>query len=364
MKKKIVVSAINFYQGGPLTILKNCLEYLNDHLSANYEVIALVNKNIFDLPGITFYEFPLSRKSWLYRLYYEFIYFKFLSKKIGPYLWLSLHDITPNVSTEKLAVYCHNPAPFYKLSLIDCWLEPRFVLFNLFYRFLYAINIKNNDHVIVQQDWIRKHFINTYNIDNVVVASPFEDNAGSYRQNREEPIAKERFMFFYPSLSRCFKNFEVVCEAAKHFKQSGRDDFEVYFTINGKENKYAKYIYNKYKSIGNIKFVGQQSRGRVFEYYKMADCLIFPSKLETWGLPISEFKAFGKPILIADAEYAPETVGVYDRVKYFAPDDPIELADHMQKLISHKLQFDPSRFREVSPPYTANWQGLFDILLA
>ena len=59
-------------------------------------------------------EFKDSKKSYLKRLYYEYIYFKKLSEKLKPYLWLSLHDMTPNVVADKKVVYCHNPMMFYK----------------------------------------------------------------------------------------------------------------------------------------------------------------------------------------------------------------------------------------------------------
>ena len=44
MKKKIIVSAINFRSGGPLSILNDCLEYLDANLSENFDVIALIHK--------------------------------------------------------------------------------------------------------------------------------------------------------------------------------------------------------------------------------------------------------------------------------------------------------------------------------
>lgn len=59
--------------------------------------------------------------------------------------------------------------------------------------------------------------------------------------------------------------------------------------------------------------------------YNTSDCLIFPSKLETWGLPISEMKFFGKPILIADELYAKETVGGYDKVQFLKQWMPLNL---------------------------------------
>ena len=100
--KKIVVSAVNFTEGGPLSILKECLEYLSTNLTGTYEIIALVNdKHLFGYENIKFYLFPRAKKSWLAclltRLYYEYIYFLSFSKKVKPFLWLSLHDITTNV---------------------------------------------------------------------------------------------------------------------------------------------------------------------------------------------------------------------------------------------------------------------------
>lgn len=51
--------------------------------------------------------------------------------------------------------------------------------------------------------------------------------------------------------------------------------------ISGSENRYSRYVYNSFKYIKNIKFLEIQSRDNVFELYNMANCVIFPSRLET-----------------------------------------------------------------------------------
>lgn len=84
-KKKIVISAINLFEGGTLSVLKDCLYSIeNDEQFNNDEFIALVHKkSLFDkneYKKINFIEFPYSRKSYLYRLYYEFFYFKKFAK--------------------------------------------------------------------------------------------------------------------------------------------------------------------------------------------------------------------------------------------------------------------------------------------
>lgn len=357
--KKIVVSAINLSEGGALSILKECLGYLSNNLAKEYEIIALVNnKDIFDYKNIKFYSFPKSKKSWLARLYYEYIYFYGFSKELKPYLWFSLHDITPNVKSAVRAVYCHNPAPFYKLSFKDVCLDFRFVLFNLLYRYLYSINIKKNDFVIVQQDYLRKKFMQSTEAAKIVVAHP---SINSKIEVNFVPEAENTF--FYPALPRIFKNFEVICKASEILLKEGINNFQVLFTISGNENRYSKYIYNSFNSIKNIKFLGIQNRDNVFKIYNSASCVIFPSKLETWGVPITEAKFFLKPIFLADLEYAHETIGNYDKVKFFNPDDPDQLALLMKDSIDKKIIFQTTEARNINPPFAQNWKQLFDILL-
>ena len=97
-KNNIVISAINFFEGGPLSVLKDCLTFLNESTYLKeYKFIALVHKkSLFvesEYANIEFIEFPKSRTSYAYRLYYEYVYFKSLAKKHNVFFWLSLHDI-------------------------------------------------------------------------------------------------------------------------------------------------------------------------------------------------------------------------------------------------------------------------------
>lgn len=361
MKKKIVVSAINLREGGTLSILKSCINYLAKNMAEDYTIIALVHdKNLINIPNIIYYEFSDSKKSWSKRLYYEYIYFQKFSLQLKPYLWLSLHDITPNVKAEILATYCHNASTFYRLTLKEALTEPKFALFNLFYKYLYKINISKNDFVIVQQDWMRTEFKKIFNIYNVVVAYP---NIKMDKNCIKRVESTKKVKFIYPSLARIFKNFEVICEASKILNDRGINNFEVYLTITGNDTKYSKYIYYNYKKIESLKFIGFQPEERLLEYYNEADCLIFPSKLETWGVPITEFKSFNKPILLADLRYAHETIGDYDKVKFFNPYNPNELSKIMKEFINGKLAFEQTKQKDIGKPFAKNWEELFNILL-
>lgn len=340
----IVISGPNFTSGGPLSVLEDLLKTISKY--KNFNITALVHsKKLFNdetYGRIEFLEFPDSKSSWKNRINYEYRDFYLLSKKLKPDIWLSMHDITPNVETKFLATYCHNPSPFYKLKLKDFLYDKKFGLFNLFYKYLYRINIRKNDYIFVQQNWIKKEFEKMFSISNVIVAKP---NINISIIKNTEDVRQKRTTFFYPSFPRVFKNFEVICQAVQYLEtKQNIKKFKVYLTIDGSEEKYSKDIVNKFKHLDSIKFIGLLSRDDVFNYYNKSDVLIFPSKLETWGLPISEFKEYEKPMLVSDLDYAKETVGNYEKVNFFPPENYKTLAKLMEMHINGKIKFDGNSY--------------------
>ena len=357
----VVLSGINLIDGGALSVYYDCLDYLIDlGYTESYEIIALVGKKeIFDryMSKIRLVEFPDSKKSWLKRVYYEYFYFKKFSKTINVYIWISLHDITPNVVAQRQYVYCHNPSPFNRMRLSEAKYGWKYYLFSKFYKYLYKINIKKNAAVIVQQDWIRQEFLKMFKINNVIVARPSIPEVSEINDKSD----KNNCIFVYPSFPRYYKNFEVLCEATKLLVKSGINDFRVYITLDGTENAYSKELVDKYKDNFNICFTGLLKREDLYDLYGKANCLIFMSKLETWGMPIIEFKKTGKPIIVSDLAYAYETIGNYSKVEFVEPDDAISLADKMKIVMEHgKLSFNELKIP--SSPFAGNWEELFKLL--
>lgn len=360
-RKVIVVSAVNLVEGGTLSVLQDCLLELSARWSHEYDILALVHKaDIVGVEGVRYLEYPLSKRSWFLRLYFEYFGFKELSKAIQPELWLSLHDTTPNVVSRRRAVYCHNPSPFYRISLREAWLEPKFFLFNLLYRFVYRINISKNDFVIVQQEWLRQRFREMFGVETCVVAHP--DIKYSIQETGKPKNSCET-VFFFPSLPRVFKNIEIIGEAARILEREGRNNIKVLLTIDGAENRYSRWLHRRYGDCPLIVFLGRVTRDQVYAHYGRSDCLIFPSRLETWGMPLTEFKAFKKPILAADLPYAHETIGNYGLARFFSPDDPVALASLMIDIASGNNVFDTTNFSPPAEPYAKGWRELFEILI-
>lgn len=355
---RIVISAVNFTEGGPLTVLRECLAAAS-RLPAEFEIVALVNRaDLVDQPRVRLIVIPSSKKSWFHRLYWEWWGFTRISRKLKPALWLSLHDVTPRVLTARQAVYCHNPSPFYKIGWREAWMEPTFLMFNWFYAFLYRVFIRRNYCVIVQQSWLRDEFLKYMGQLPIVVGHPL---IPIIEKGLPPPLGS-KLIFIYPALPRVFKNIETLCKAAQILSSRGINGFEIRLTLDGTENRYARWLLNQFRDTREVRFIGRQTKDEMVTHYSIADVVVFPSKLETWGLPITEAKAHRRPLLVADLPYAHETVGNYDLVSFFPAGSPEALAELMQSLIEKRWRPTGNSHADPESPFAEDWGALWRIL--
>ena len=342
--RTVVVSAVNIRKGGTLTILRDFLKYLSGlAVSGEWKVVALVHKqSLCSYPGIEYIDIPWSIKSWLNRLWCEYVTMHRISKELARreghpvYMWLSLHDTTPRVVAEHQEVYCQTSFPFLKIIPRDWVMDPKVPLFALFTRWAYRINVKRNDCLIVQQEWFKEELAKLLHMpeEQFRVIPPQLPDMSSVKPS---VIHYEVPMFFYASSADCHKNFETVCEAARLLeKDLGKGKFKVVLSISGNENRYARWIHKKWGAIESIEFAGYMSREDLFGLYKAADVFVFPSRVETWGLPISEFMAMteGKgAMLLADLPYAHGVSADAQQVRFF----PVRDADTLKRLMYESI---------------------------
>lgn len=366
--KTIVVSAVNLVEAGTLAILKDCLSFLSGVASGGeYRVVAVVYKReLADYPGIEYIETQWPKKRWVNRLWFEYVSMKKISKDLGPvYLWFSLHDTSPSVVAERRAVYCHNSFSFYKWKMHDWVFAPKIALFALFTKFIYQTNIKKNTFLVVQQEWFRKALANMFALpEEKIIVAPPQMKLDNLQPHQSGHLGK--YSFIYAASPNSHKNFECICQAVEILMEKyGLHDFRVRITVKGDENKYARWLYKNWgEKYTNLEFTGFLSKQRLNELYDESSCLIFSSKVETWGLPISEFATYQKPMLLADLPYAHETAAGASMVAYFHPDRPEQLAEQMLVLIKgdfSALQAVPRM--EYKEPFARDWQELFNRLL-
>lgn len=337
LPRVIVVSAVNIRKGGTLTILRECLQYLSRQ--EGLKIYALVHdRKLCEYPHIEYLEFPWTIKGWGRRLWCEYVTMHRVSLDIeqreGQEIdtWLSMHDTTPRVKARHQEVYCHTSFPFLKWNLRDLMMDKKIPMFAMFTRFAYQININRNDCLIVQQEWFREGLsrITGFPKEKIRVIPPKVSVAGIV----PEKVYSEVPLFLYVSTPDCHKNFETLCEAARLLENEiGSGKFRVILTISGTENRYSQWVRKHWGDVSSIDFHGLMSRERLFGYYQATSCFVFPSRVETWGLPITEYMLLnGGRMLLADLPYAHETSK--EKATFFPTTDAHRLKELMYESIA------------------------------
>ena len=387
--KLLVVSAVNLRKGGTLAILQDCLKALSAMAAdGGIRVVALVHRrSLCDYPGIEYIEVPWSVRSWLHRLWCEYVTMHRISRQLGDIdFWLSLHDTTPRVHAKCQAVYCHNSYPFFRWHWRHLWQNYRIVCFALFTRWFYRINLHRNAFVIVQQSWFRDAFAQMFHWDkNKIVVFPPKDSppaqdsppalpvregavtfkdckANTFSEHSfkdckadtfseysapsligragGESVDSATFTFLYPAYPDVHKNFECLCEAARLLEEEvGKGRFQVMLTTAPDFNRYSRWLHRRWGNVSSIRFCGFLSKEHLNQQYNQTHCLVFPSHVETWGLPISEFAQTGRPMLLADLPYAHESAAGSSCTAFFNPDSPKALMEQMRALLHNDTSF-------------------------
>jgi glycosyltransferase involved in cell wall biosynthesis len=363
----IVVSCTNLFLGGPLTVARELVAALRASerfARGDLRVIVFCHRRELyaDIPAhdnLEWIEKPHVRRNWLVRVFYEYCWFRLWSRRRNVDLWISLQDLTPNVRARHRVVYCHNAAPFYQ-GRRRWLLDPRFEIFRLLYGFFYRINLGKNDYAIVQQQWMREELERRYGRAKAttIVAHPVPASKDGPEPPPRLPGAPLRIL--YPVFPRSAKNHELLIAAMRELRDL---PIELTLTFSGHETRYARSIRRMAEGLDSIRFTGFLSLADLELEYERADALVFPSKLESWGLPLSEFRRFGRPILAVDLPYAREALGGYPRSVFFDPQSPAKLASILRAYWeSGQLRYETPP-RNAEPPFAADWTSLVSMLL-
>jgi len=326
----ILINAIAAKVSGARTILKNCVEYVenNPGYEIEYHLLTVIddfneykNLKIHKLKTFGF----LSRIIWDNGGLQNWC----RNHNIEPDIIISMHNTSTNYTKKNgqkalQLIYFHHPFPLYT------WKGMNHNFNLLLHHFLYPIFVKMNSincHYVVQLNCIKDLFCKKFkNIapDRIMVIRP---NRPMIDVNHRVPkvMSKndDRFVFLYPSTLFGYKNHKVLIHALVELKRNNPDILEnilLTFTVDRLSNDLMKIIKNK--NIGScIRFLGQIPYTELLSYYKSAGALLFPSKIESFGLPLLEASNFGLTIIASNLQYAREVLEDYDNKYFYDPDN-------------------------------------------
>ncbi|WP_373079641.1 glycosyltransferase [Fusobacterium varium] len=323
MEKIIVVNNPAAKESGALTILEEFLKKTNFlKCSHRFFVIVSVEKlKKYETDKLKI--IVITTQNFKDRIIWDFYGLKkFLKKKdIIPDIFFSMQNTGVNLSENiPQILYFHQALSITEMKWNFLKKEERlFWMYKNIYPIFIRIYLSRIKKIIVQTKWIKKNFSQkfNYNLKNIMVVEP---NINLPDVSKIKIIPKEKFRIFYPAMPLVYKNHEIIIEALGKLKKEKKDlanKLECIFTFSEKENKRIDKLIKKYNLEDIIKLVGKISYERVLEYYKSSDLMIFPSKLETLGLPLIEAKHFNLNILVIDLPYSREIIESYKNRIYF-----------------------------------------------
>ncbi|MGV3022270.1 glycosyltransferase [Streptococcus suis] len=336
---KVAVIDFAASRGGALTILLDFVNYIKENKRDIQWIFLLSDYYFEETENIKIH---IIKKDIVNRLKFDFFLGARVLKKYDVDVVLNFQNtFVYNISCPQI-IYLHQTLPFQKNFKFSPFKRSEF---NYWYiQFLLGALIKKGlfyaDKVIVQQEWL-KHEIKSYvkNCQNIMVIPPNVVLQDYYSNDRIENTK-----FFYPTSNFIYKNIETLEKAVE--------------ILNHKGLKFSVEITTiKRTDIPNIIYSGMLERSTVLK--KMAtSVLVFPSLVESFGLPLEEARQLGTYIIASDTLFGSEILKNYENKEFFSGKNEKELALIMEKIITNKTNVN-----KIGTPTKNKGSNNWDMLL-
>lgn len=360
----IVVSAASLRTSGGNTIYVQFLNYLRCYIGNNTYYIFVDND--MQQPCIDGVEYiVVNLRSNIKRFFFDYYNCARIirSKGVEPDIVISLQNTGVYCLKKHVhVIYYHQSIPFYphKWNLFK---SDERVLF--FYKYVYPLFVRltlsANTQIVVQTLFIKKRFIEYFGCEEKNVHVLFPDIG---HVDREEINGFEYDFncvnFIYPATQFRYKEHRTLFQSLTLLKEQHpeiSDKIKIYLTLTKEEcPDYTSYVL-KQGIENNLCFVGRKSRNQIFSMYKTSDGLLFPSTLETIGLPLLEAASMGIPILVSELEYAKEALQEYEGVNFISPHNYQQWADAMREIVLSPKKYSPHKIKKES-----SWKDFFSLV--
>ena len=158
----------------------------------------------------------------------------------------------------------------------------------------------------------------------IVVIQNGHEHALTWKATRANvALPRRRYVFALGSVAK-HKNLNLILSMAADLDALGLD-----LVIAGGAGRVFQRQ-GQFETGANVTFLGQITDDEIAAYMKGALCLVFPSFVEGFGLPLVEAMALGCPVIASDTASLPEIGG--SAALYAPPDDPRRWLDAIKRL--------------------------------
>ncbi len=344
---RIVVNDIAASSGGAMTILKQFYNYIKEYDTSNEWFFLLSGYYLEETDNIHIFTFPNIKTSKIKKIAFDCFAGKKMIASFNPDVVVSLQNIITFGVKSPQCVYVHQSIPFQKIKKFSVFKRNErsvAIIQNIIGAFIKQ-SVRKADKVFVQTKWM---------LDAVSQSVPAAKKkiflAFPQVESMKSDLSKfDNKRFFYPTTTGIYKNNHLIAEACDLLVKEGIEDFEVRLTlpVGAIENKH-------------IKCLGVLHRTEMQNEYQCGT-LLFPSYIETVGLPLLEARSCQTMILASDTPFSQECLENYDNALYFSPFDAVGLKECMKKVILGSVYPEKVNERYLS---RASWQEFYEEVLS
>lgn len=331
MKYVVVDVVVRRGSGGILSVLQDVYQYARKDINNEYIFIVGTSGILQNSKNIRIIVREDLQKSHVRRLWFDFWKGKHYLQKFAPDVLISLQNTAILRVAFPQMVYLHQPIPFVRSYSFSPFKKSERKLF--FYQRIAGLAIKANlflfkqGGITVQTEWMKSE-ISKYSKAKVFVTKPsisltdFKNVKG--HQNSSH--------FFFPSTAMIYKNHAALVSAYELLPIELQEQMDLILTITREE---FYQLYGQKVTSSHIKFLGRISRRKVIQLLNES-ILVFPSKVESLGLPLLEAMKLGRPIVASNISPVKEVTNGYSSVQYFDPDNIHDISIALNKAFSMK----------------------------
>ncbi|MFH0288643.1 glycosyltransferase [Vibrio owensii] len=351
------VNATALRASGALTILKQFLDKAEN--TSNKYIVFISDDVVLERSYKNVIIKRLAPKGWLRRIYWDFIGFDNRIKSLDVNIdkVISLQNTTVNTRLPQI-IYLHQPIPFSNVKFSMTNISGfKLSLYKWFYSYFIFLFSRSDTRFFVQTKWMKEAVCSGFNIEESRVYISKPDINLPILTRFDSGLKKNVTTYIYPATYLPYKNHIVLIKALSLTKKEIHSGEKVTLQVTLKEDEFQKLhsLAKKYGVSSQIQNLGVLKYEDLLEKYMQSDGLLFPSFLETYGLPLVEAAALGKRILCSDLPYARDVLEGYEGVDYIPHNNPRAWAE--------KIRTEKSEVTYIwEAPNRPTWDNFFNNL--
>ena len=316
-----------------------------------------------DMEGVSFIDVDV--KSFLKRVIFDWMGCRIIMNRIRvrPDVVFSMQN-TGLLCFRKVrqVIYYHQSIPFYRNKWNPFIPSERVLFFyKRIYPFFVRISLFPATQTIVQIPYMKQCFISKFGVQEDHVHVCFPDVERIHPASvKPYDWGDDRKHFIFPSTPFKYKNHQVIIKALSLLedrKPGITDSISIFLTFSASE---APRITREIESAGLRKvfqFSDPLPHDVLLSVLSSSTCLLFPSTIETIGLPLIEAAFLGLPIIVSNMEYAREVMKDYPGATFCDPYDAEQWALAIESRLLNGSEKYPVILSQES-----SWDQIFKIL--